>query len=406
MRPVTQDPAAWRDLPGRPLTIEVPASSANLGAGYDCLGLALELVNRVTVEAIQVDTPDAGGVPRGAPASRSSSGIELLVSGEGAGELEAGPSNRFVAGLDTALAAVIGPRPATIGWRIGMDNRIPLARGLGSSAAATVGGIVAGHVLAGERLSTDHMLAIATGIEAHPDNAAAALLGGFVVSAVLGERVEAVRFDAPDGLRAVMFIPDRRLSTADMRRVLPAEVPLRDAVSNMSRIAIGVAGIAAGRYELLADLTVDRIHEPYRSVAFPELPRLTGAARAAGALGAFLSGAGSTVLALVAPGADPTPVREALLEGSVRSRAGGTQRDRGAAQPRARGDRGQLRRRRPAGRATEPTAVCQEGVPPGGPTFGSGTPSTSVASGCGAPCVIQTGMTPAHTGQVSSAGSS
>ena len=129
--------------------------------------------------------------------------------------------------------------------------------------------------------------------------------------------MEAVRFDAPDGLRAVLLIPDRRLSTDDMRRVLPAEVPLRDAVSNMSRIAIGVAGIASGRYELLADLTVDRIHEPYRSVAYPQLPRLTGAARAAGALGAFLSGAGSTVLAFVAPGADAEPVERAMAEAAA-----------------------------------------------------------------------------------------
>ena len=158
---------------------------------------------------------------------------------------------------------------------------------------------------------------MATEIEGHPDNASAVLLGGFVVSAHLGERVEAVRFDAPDGLRAVLFIPDRRLSTADMRRVLPAEVPLRDAVSNLSRVAIGVAGIASGRFELLADLTVDRIHEPYRSVAYPQLPRLTGAARAAGALGAFLSGAGSTVLAFVAPGADASPVEAALPEAAA-----------------------------------------------------------------------------------------
>jgi homoserine kinase len=193
-----------------------------------------------------------------------------------------------------------------------MHNRIPLSRGMGSSAAASVGGVVAGSILGGDRLDRDAQLRLATALEGHPDTASAALLGGFVVSAHLGERVEAVRFDAPHGLRAVLFIPDRRLSTADMRRVLPAEVPLRDAVSNMSRIAIGVAGIASGRYELLADLTVDRIHEPYRSVAYPQLPRLTGAARAAGALGAFLSGAGSTVLAFVAPGADPSPVERAL----------------------------------------------------------------------------------------------
>ncbi len=293
-------PGAWDAVVGRRLVVDVPASTANLGAGYDCLGLALELLNRVTVEAVVGD-----------------GSIDLEVTGEGADELPSTRSNRFVAGLEAALEALLGPRPAAIGWRIAMHNRIPLARGLGSSAAATVGGVVAGNVLGGGTLPMPTLLRLATEIETHPDNASAVLLGGFVVSAHLGERVEAVRFDAPEGLRAVLFIPERRLSTADMRRVLPLEVPLRDAVSNLSRVAIGVAGIASGRFDLLADLTVDRIHEPYRSVAYPQLPRLTGAARAAGALGAFLSGAGSTVLAFVAPGGDPAPVEAALREAAA-----------------------------------------------------------------------------------------
>ncbi len=292
-----QTPGDWSPVLGRRLVVDVPASTANLGAGYDCLGLALELCNRVSVEAVEGD-----------------GAIDLTTTGEGAGELGGERSNRFVMGLESALEAQLGPRPPELGWRISAHNRIPLSRGLGSSAAAATGGVWAGNVLGGGTLSMTAMLRLATDIEGHPDNASAALMGGFVVSAHLGQRVEAVRFDAPDGLRAVLFIPDRRLSTADMRRVLPAEVPLRDAVSNMSRIAIGVAGIASGRYELLADLTVDRIHEPYRSVAYPQLPRLTGAARAAGALGAFLSGAGSTVLAFVAPGADAAPVEAALRE--------------------------------------------------------------------------------------------
>jgi homoserine kinase len=292
--------AAWTAIVGRRIVVDVPASTANLGAGYDCLGLALELLNRVAVEAVEGDGT-----------------VELTTTGEGHGELGGDRTNRFVLGLERALEAQLGPRPAHIGWRISAHNRIPLSRGLGSSSAAAVGGIWVGNALGGGGLPMDAMLRLATDIEGHPDNASAVLLGGFVVSAHLDGRVEAVRFDAPDGLRAVLFIPERRLSTADMRRVLPAEVPLRDAVSNMSRIAIGVAGIAAGRFELLADLTVDRIHEPYRSVAYPQLPRLTGAARAAGALGAFLSGAGSTVLAFVAPGADATPVETALREAAA-----------------------------------------------------------------------------------------
>lgn len=306
---------AYAPLVGRRLTIDVPASSANLGAGYDCLGLALELTNRVLVEAVE-----GGG------------SIELVVAGEGEGELPSTRANRFVAGLEGALEAVLGPRPAWLGWRIEMHNRIPLSRGLGSSAAATVGGVVAGDALAGgalggapgrATLGPDELLRIATAIETHPDNAAAVLLGGFVVSANLADRVAAIRFDAPDGLRCVLFIPERRLSTEDMRRVLPVDVPLRHAVENLGRVAIGVAGIATGRFELLADLTVDRLHEPYRSVSFPELPRLTGAAREAGALGSFLSGAGSTILAFVAPGADSDPIEAALRDEAAACRLPG-----------------------------------------------------------------------------------
>ena len=289
--------SSWASIVGRRLEIDVPASSANLGAGYDCLGLAIELLNRVSVEATEGD-----------------GSIELEVTGEGAGEQPARRSNRFVAGLEAALEASLGPRPAAIGWRVAMHNRIPLSRGLGSSAAATVGGVVAGNALGGGGLPSDELLRIATLIETHPDNAAAVLLGGFVVSAHLADRVAAVRFDAPPDLRCVRCIPERRLSTEDMRRVLPAEVPLRHAVENLGRVAIGVAGIARGQWDLLADLTVDRLHEPYRSVPYPELPRLTGAAREAGALGSFLSGAGSTILAFVRPGGDSAPIEAALRD--------------------------------------------------------------------------------------------
>ncbi len=200
-----------------------------------------------------------------------------------------------------------------------MDNAIPLSRGLGSSAAATVAGVVAGAELAaragGDRPGDEALLQIASTIESHPDNAAAVLLGGFVVSAQLADRVAAIRFDAPAGLRCVLYIPDRRLATEDMRRVLP-ERGARCATP--SRTWAGSRSVSPGsrrgRYELLADLTIDRLHEPYRSVAYPELPRMTMAAREAGALGAFLSGAGSTILAFVAPGGDAAPVEAALRD--------------------------------------------------------------------------------------------
>ena len=269
------------EIDGRRIVVEVPGSSANLGAGYDCLAVALALTNRVQLEI--------RGWSRGE--------IKLTVRGQGEGELSGDRDNRFVRGLEAALVAAHTEMPEAIGWRISMRNDIPLARGLGSSAAATVAGLVAGNALAGEPLTVKDLLRLATEIEGHPDNAAAALLGGFVVVGPTADGFEALRFDAPRDLRAVLFIPEMRLSTTDMRNVLPDTLPRADVVSNLGRVALGVAGLATGRTDLLRSLTVDRIHEPYRAAAYPQLPRLVEAARSAGALGACLSGAGSTVLA-------------------------------------------------------------------------------------------------------------
>ena len=265
----TMDARWLAELDGSRITVEVPATSANLGAGYDCLGLALAMTNTIELE-IRV---------------WSRGEIDLTVDGEGEGELTADHDNHFVRGLETTLRAARGDLNEGVGWRIVMHNRIPLARGLGSSASATVGGVLAGNALAGEVLTTPELLRIATDIEGHPDNAAAALLGGFVVSAAGPEGVEAIRFDAPRDLRAMLFIPDRRLSTEEMRAALPEHVPLADAVANLGAVAVGVAGLATGRYDLLGRLTADRIHEPYRAKVFPELPRMVEAAREAGALG-------------------------------------------------------------------------------------------------------------------------
>jgi homoserine kinase len=270
----------FADLDGRWIAVEVPATSANLGAGYDCLAVALEIVDRVEVECV----------------ARPGAGVEVAVEGEGAGELPEGRENTFVTALVRGLAEVRGEGAGELGWRIQMRNRIPLARGLGSSAAATVGGLLAGAALAGAVLPGERALALATEMEGHPDNAAAALLGGFTIAAH-GQSPTAIRFEIPRDLRAVLFIPELRLGTPAMRAALPEMVPLTDAVANLQRVALGVAGLAAGDARGLGQLTVDRLHEPYRASVYPQLPGLVAAARSAGALGACLSGAGSTIIA-------------------------------------------------------------------------------------------------------------
>lgn len=282
---------------GRRVTVDVPGTTANLGAGFDVLAMALDVANVVSVEAVEHHDGPA---------------VDLAVTGEGAGRLRANRRNRFVACLERGLRdARIHPRG--IGWRVRMDNAIPLSRGMGSSASVTVAGFLAADAMAGGgRLSPERILALATEVEGHPDNAAAALLGGFVVVATVDGSPRAVRFDPPAALRCVLFIPERPLATRDMRAALPATVPFEDAVHNVGAASLAVAAFASGRLELLRAATVDRLHEPYRAAPYPELPRMTGAARAAGALGAALSGAGSTIIAFADDAPTAARVAEAL----------------------------------------------------------------------------------------------
>jgi len=270
--------------------VEVPATIANLGAGYDCLGLAVDLALRVSIEAFN---------PRARP---SRPPVDLIVEGEGAGELPADRSNRIVQALESGLGALgVHDGLAVASWRLEVRNEIPLERGLGSSAAATIAGLRLAEALVGSELGDAAVLRLATAIEGHPDNVAPALLGGLVASIALSDgEVQAIRLDPPVATELVAWIPDRRLATAEMRRVLPATVPRVDAVANLARVAVAVAGLAAGRAEVLRLLTEDRLHEPYRAAAYPELPILEAAARDAGALGACLAGSGSTIVAFVA----------------------------------------------------------------------------------------------------------
>lgn len=268
-----------RVAPGATASVEAAATSANLGPGFDVLALALSLRLRVKVEAL------------------SEGPTTLDVRGEGAGRLKADGSNRFLAGLEQGLRD-LGVEPPG-GWKIAMDNEIPIARGLGSSAAATVAGLMSAQALAGF-LPADRVLALAAELEGHPDNAAAALHGGFVVVGrdPASEAWRVARFEPPSDLRAVVFVPTAELSTERMRDALPESVQRRDAVHNVAGASLVVAAMAGGDLSLLAAMSHDRLHEPYRAQIYPAFEELKRAAVAAGAFGAALSGAGSSVIAL------------------------------------------------------------------------------------------------------------
>ena len=259
--------------------------------------------------------------------------------------------------LETGLRWALGQVPADLGFRVHMQNQVPIARGLGSSAAATVAGLVAADALTGDGLDQRRLLTLSIEIEGHPDNATAALLGGFVVIAMVDGRPETVRFEPPRDLRAVLFIPDKPLSTSAMRAALPHEVPHRDAVFNIG--ARGPGCRRAGRRTAPRSCarrprTASTSRIAPRST--PSCPSSTAAARAAGALGACLSGSGSTVIAFGDSVRGLTQIEAAFLA----TAAGAGPAGHGAGGPAAIGGRGhhrvQLALRRGRAAAAVPTS--------------------------------------------------
>jgi homoserine kinase len=231
---------------------------------------------------------------RPAPSRRSAAPV-VEVQGEGAGEVADNAGNlvyRSMAFLFNEAGREMPP------LRLCCRNQIPLQRGLGSSAAAIAGGLVAANALCHGAFDGKALLEMAATIEGHPDNVAAAVLGGFQLVVSEGQRLYTAPIAIPADLHAVLFIPEFRMATTEARGVLPAAYSREDAVFNMSRAALLVAGLATSRLEYLGIGTQDRLHQPYRQKLFPAMKLLFQAARDAGALGVFLSGSGSTVLAL------------------------------------------------------------------------------------------------------------
>jgi len=263
-----------------PVVVQAPATSANLGPGFDCLGLALELRDRVTFT----------------PAHTTS----VTVTGEGQGEVSLGPEHLVLASFREAFAECGMAVPDVA---VHCENHIPHGRGLGSSSAAIVTGLVGARAM-GAELSDAALLALATRIEGHPDNVAPALLGGLTVSWMSDGVGRAVRLDPAPGIDVVVAIPQERLSTATARTLLPETVPFRDAVHALGRAALAVAAFS-GTPEHLLDATEDRIHQDYRKSAYPQSWDLVQQWRAAG-IPAAISGAGPTVVAFAAGADVPT----------------------------------------------------------------------------------------------------
>jgi len=279
--------------------IEVPATTANLGPGFDCLGLALDWWNTIAVERAADWQIQVRGLTENIPADQSNMTIEHMRL------------------LFKRIGKTLPPA------RIIMTNRIPIGRGLGSSAAALVGGLLAGNVLAGEPLSRFELLELANECEGHPDNVSAALFGGFTVSTFEGARVTSASVEPPRAWRAVLFIHDHALSTKFAREILPKKIARADAVHNIGRAALLTFAFLTENVELLAVGTQDRLHQPYREHLVQGMPELLAAARAAGAGGAALSGAGPSLLALAASPQRASRVRDAMRDTARRLRVNG-----------------------------------------------------------------------------------
>jgi homoserine kinase len=259
-----------------PVTVQVPATSANLGPGFDSLGLALALHDTLTGEVM--DT-----------------GLEVVVSGSGADEVSRDESHLVVCAMRAAFAA-LGDQPP--GLRLTCENVIPHARGLGSSSAAIVGGIALARALVAdgaERLDDDAAFRLAAEIEGHPDNVAPAVYGGFTISGHDDAGFYSVGSPVAAGIRTVVFVPPTGVETKVARGLLPETVPHAEAAADAGATALLVAALAGQPAQLLR-ATRDHLHQDYRRPAMPESLALVDALRADG-VPAVVSGAGPTVLA-------------------------------------------------------------------------------------------------------------
>jgi homoserine kinase len=271
------------------VTVRVPATTANLGPGYDAFGLALGLYD--TFEA----TP--------------SPSWEVRITGEGAESLSRDTDNQVVLAMKAVFAAAEQEEQRAL---VSCDNRVPTGRGLGSSAAAIVGGLLLADAMLPEPLGDEKLFELACELEGHPDNVGAAMYGGFVIGWADGDAGwRAARIDPADGIACVAAIPQWELLTSHARDMLPERVRHEDAAFNAGRAGLLAVGMATGRRELLAAGVADRLHQPHRAAAIADFEEVVGAMTGAGAVGAVLSGAGPAILGLVCDENDAAALQRA-----------------------------------------------------------------------------------------------
>lgn len=267
--------------------VSVPATTANLGPGFDCLGAALTLSNRFRFSPL----------PEAAP-------LKITATGEGANQIKVDASNLVYQAFCRLFAQIRQPVPAV---HIHIDAEVPLARGLGSSATAIVGGLVGANELAGRPLARDAIASLATEIEGHPDNVVPALLGGCRLAA---SGLDSAQTSRPweicellwhEKIIPIVAVPDFELSTSAARSVLPEQYSRADAIFNMAHLGLLIRALETGRQDWLRAALQDRIHQPYRTQLIQGFDAVQAAALEAGAYGLVISGAGPTLLALGAP---------------------------------------------------------------------------------------------------------
>jgi len=255
--------------------VRVPGTTANLGSGFDVLGIALRLYNRVVVtrvpgKGVRIVSPIAEDARAGA--------TEMVA--------------------EAASAFFRATRSRSFGFEISITGDVPVARGLGSSTTVLVGALAALDALTGAGLGKEGVFQLANDLEGHPDNAAPATFGGFTASAPAGRGARVARFPVSAKARFVVLVPGFEVRTADARRRLPSEYPKADVVHALGRVAMITAAFASGNLEQLAGMFDDRVHQPCRTPLIPALPKVIAAGVRAGAVGGWLSGSGSTIVCL------------------------------------------------------------------------------------------------------------